>query len=156
MKQMNKLFAESIKTPYLPELKLDADPWVKTQREREYRFLSNQRQTIYFNYQSIQLFKDDGSKKKLERYVLKTQILEFIYHLVLYLVLEQSFNKKEVDESISLIVSTNEIEQQTVKDDKKQKSVIEYFLKVENHQIDKTLVILLMQHVEKKRCCGFT
>jgi hypothetical protein len=93
---------------------------------------------------------DDGSKKKLERYVLKTLALDFIYHLVLYLVLEQSFNKKEVEESISLIVSTNEIEQQTVMDDKKQKSVIDYFLKVENHQIDKTLVGLLMQHLEKK------
>jgi hypothetical protein len=69
---MNKLFADSIKTPYLPELKLDADPWVKTQREREFRFLCNQRQTIYFNYQSIQAFKG--------------RLLTLIYTLVVFIV----------------------------------------------------------------------
>ncbi|KAI8375615.1 hypothetical protein EDC96DRAFT_495935 [Choanephora cucurbitarum] len=144
--EMMKHYAELLKTPYL-ETASD-DPWIQQHKSLTRKKLSNLRQSIYFNYQAAQLLKD--AKKSLEKYILKTQCIEFLFQLVIYLILDQSYNKAEVSQSSSLCISLEDIEKQRIVDAKEQKWVITYFIRENDHKYDKTSVVEIEALMKKK------
>jgi hypothetical protein len=162
-------FSDILQTPYIgAEEIVSADKWVIDYKARELTTLKNIRKSIYFNYQAIQLFhgkKEDKSfcnephtnllldasaQKSLEKFLLKSQCIDFLYHLVLYLILSQSFNKAEVAESTSLCITMEDIEKQSIVDTKQQKCVVTYFIRENDHKYDKTAIVEIEEIVKKK------
>jgi hypothetical protein len=101
-------------------------------------------------YTEYNISVDSTSKKNLEKFILKNQIVDFLYHFVLYLVLSQSFNKMEVIDSTSLCISMNDIEKHSIVDSKQQKYVITYFIRENDHKYDKTSVMEIENIIKKK------
>ena len=77
-------------------------------------------------------------------------MVEFLYHLVIYLILAQSFNKSEVIESTSLCITIDDIEKQNIVDSKQQKCVITYFVRENDHKYDKTCILEIEEIIKKK------
>lgn len=51
-------FADLLQTPYIEtEAVISDDAWIVEHKQRELQMLINLRQSIYFNYQAMQLFK---------------------------------------------------------------------------------------------------
>ena len=84
---------------------------------------------------------DEAARKSLEKYLLKNQCTEFLYHFVLYIILDQSYSRAEVEQSTSLCISTEDITKQSITDIKQQRSVIAYFIRENDHKYDKTGVL---------------
>lgn len=144
-------FSDVLQTPYIEaEEIISADKWVIDHKERELSSLYNLRKLIYFNYKAIQQFKDPSSYKSVEKFILKNQLVEYLFHLVIYLILSQSFNKNEVAESTSLCITLEDIEKQNILDSKQQKCVITYFVRENDHKYDKTSVIEIENIIKKK------
>ncbi|KAI9272559.1 hypothetical protein BY458DRAFT_160286 [Sporodiniella umbellata] len=154
-KTLGQLFKNMMQTPYVVQTKMEGDDWVTEQKAREYRTLTSIRNSIYFNYQSICLFEDETARKSLEKYVLKNQCIEFLYHLVLYVILDQSFSQTEVEKSTSLCIPAQDITQQKVIDMKQQKFVIAYFIRENDHKYDKTSVVEVDELLKAKKLKAF-
>lgn len=86
----------------------------------------------------------------MEKFILKNQCIDFLYHLVLYLILSQSFNKAEVAESTSLCITMDDIEKQSIVDTKQQKCVVTYFIRENDHKYDKTALVEIEDILKKK------
>ncbi|KAI8382323.1 hypothetical protein BD560DRAFT_452915 [Blakeslea trispora] len=139
---MVKQYAELLKTPYLETgIATSCDPWIKEHKSVTLKKLASLRRSIYFNYQSAQLFQ---GRLRI------TQCIEFLFHLVIYLVLDQSYNKAEVSQSSSLCITLEDIEKQRIVDAKEQKWVITYFVRENDHKYDKTSVIEIEELLKKK------
>ncbi|KAI9359359.1 hypothetical protein BD770DRAFT_362932 [Pilaira anomala] len=144
-------FDDILQTPYIEaEEIVSADKWVVEHKARELATLLNIRRSIYFNYQATRLLQDASAKKSLEKFILKNQCTDFLYHLVLYLVLAQSFNKAEVVDSTSLCITVDDIEKNNIADTKQQKYVIAYFIRENDHKYDKTFIIEIEENIKKK------
>lgn len=76
--------------------------------------------------------------------------MDYLFHLVIYLILSQSFNKNEVAESTSLCITIKDIEKQSILDSKQQKCVITYFMRENDHKYDKTSVVEIENIIKKK------
>ncbi|EIE83617.1 hypothetical protein RO3G_08322 [Rhizopus delemar RA 99-880] len=131
-KTLAQQFNEMMQTPYVIQSRMEGDGWVMKQREREYRTLVGLRNSIYFNYKAICLFE------------------EFLYHLVLYVILDQSYCQAEVEQSTSLCISAEDITKQNITDTKQQKCVVAYFIRENDHRYDKTSVLEVEELLKKK------
>ncbi|ORE22291.1 hypothetical protein BCV71DRAFT_241112 [Rhizopus microsporus] len=136
-KPLNDRFDEMMQTPYTAQIKMDGDSWVVKQKSREYQTLVSMRSSIYFNYKAICLFE------------------EFLYHFVLYIILDQSYSRAEVEQSTSLCISTEDITKQSITDIKQQRSVIAYFIRENDHKYDKTGVLEMEGLLKKKKLASF-
>ncbi|KAG1171783.1 hypothetical protein G6F70_003820 [Rhizopus microsporus] len=154
-KPLNDRFDEMMQTPYTAQIKMDGDSWVVKQKSREYQTLVSMRSSIYFNYKAICLFEDEAARKSLEKYLLKNQCTEFLYHFVLYIILDQSYSRAEVEQSTSLCISTEDITKQSITDIKQQRSVIAYFIRENDHKYDKTGVLEMEGLLKKKKLASF-
>lgn len=167
-------FEDILQTPFIEAQEIvSADKWVVQYKARELSTVLNLGKSIYYNYQAIQLFqgkkrklvswdsklkkkKIDGSaQKSLEKFLLKTQCIDFLYHLVIYTILSQSFNKAEVAESTSLCITIDDIEKQSISDAKQQKYVITYFIRENDHKYDKTSIVEIEEILKKKKMSVF-
>ncbi|KAI7893397.1 uncharacterized protein EV154DRAFT_501861 [Mucor mucedo] len=149
-------FADILQTPFIEAQEIvSADKWVVQYKARELDTVLNLGQSIYYNYQAIQVFGDGSAKKSLEKFVLKTQCVDFLYHLVIYTILSQSFNKAEVAESTSLCITIEDIEKQAILDAKQQKYVITYFIRENDHKYDKTSIVEIEEILKKKNLSLF-
>ncbi|KAI9485639.1 MAG: hypothetical protein EXX96DRAFT_592666 [Benjaminiella poitrasii] len=130
---MTNQFSEFLQTPYLEtDTIVSGDKWITENKIQKLQKLSNLRQTIYFNYKAIQIFE------------------EYLFHLVIYLVLDQSYNKSEVSQSTSLCISLEDIENERIVDSKQQKYVISYFIRENDHKYDNTSVVEIEELLKKK------
>ncbi|KAG0918960.1 hypothetical protein G6F62_004991 [Rhizopus arrhizus] len=136
-KTLVQQFTEMMQTPYVIQSRMEGDSWVMKQREREYRTLVGLRNSIYFNYKAISLFE------------------EFLYHLVLYVILDQSYCQAEVEQSTSLCISAEDITKQNIMDTKQQKCVVAYFIRENDHRYDKTSVLEVEELLKKKKLKTF-
>lgn len=160
-------FAELLQTPYVEtDFIVSGDQWIMENKSRELRKLLNLRQSIYFNFQAAKVFTgtftrnkqwsllifrlDSASRKSLEKYILKNQCTEYLFHLVVYSVLDQSYNKAEVGQSSSLCITLEDIEEQKITDAKQQKYVISYFIRENDHKYDNTSIIEIEALMKKK------
>ncbi|KAI9268456.1 hypothetical protein EDC94DRAFT_600279 [Helicostylum pulchrum] len=144
-------FDDILQTPYIEaEEIVSADEWVVEHKAQELAALLNIRKSIYFNFKATQLFQDTSAQKSLQKFILKNQCTDFLYHLVLYSVLSQSFNKTEVAQSTSLCITIDDIEKQSIVDAKQQKCVIAYFIRENDHKYDKTSIIEIEEIIKKK------
>lgn len=98
---------------------------------------------------------DGAAQKSLEKFLLKTQCIDFLYHLVIYTILSQSFNKAEVAESTSLCITIDDIEKQSILDAKQHKYVITYFIRENDHKYDKTSIVEIEDILKKKNIALF-
>jgi hypothetical protein len=76
--------------------------------------------------------------------------MEFLFHLVIFSILDQSYNKTEVSQSTSLCITLEDIENQRIVDSKEQKCVIAYFIRENDHKYDKTSIIETESLLKKK------
>ncbi|CAO0796168.1 unnamed protein product [Mucor circinelloides] len=149
-------FSDILQTPFIEtEAIISGDEWILEQKTRELKKLESLRQSIYFNNQAKALFQDDAVQKSLEKYILKNQCTEFLFHLVIFLVLDQSYNKAEVSQSTSLCIKLEDIENQSIVDAKQQKCVISYFIRENDHKYDNTSVIEIEGLLKKKKLDQF-
>ncbi|KAL9547757.1 hypothetical protein MBANPS3_006002 [Mucor bainieri] len=149
-------FSDILQTPYIEtEAIVSGDEWILEQKTRARMKLESLRQSIYFNDQAKKLFQDATAQKSLEKYILKNQCTEFLFHLVIYLVLDQSYNKAEVSQSTSLCIKLEDIENQSIVDAKQQKCVISYFIRENDHKYDNTHVIEIEEMLKKKKLDQF-
>lgn len=149
-------FSDILQTPFIEtETVVSGDAWIIEQKTREIKQLESLRQSIYFNDQAKKLFQDTATQRSLEKYILKNQCTEFLYHLVIYLVLDQSYNKAEVGQSTSLCIKLEDIENQSIVDSKQQKCVISYFIRENDHKYDNTSVIEIEGLLKKKKLDKF-
>ncbi|KAI7902698.1 uncharacterized protein BX663DRAFT_510177 [Cokeromyces recurvatus] len=153
---MMNQFTDFLQTPYLEtDAIVSGDKWIIEHKTRELKKLCNLRQTIYFNYKAMQLFEDPVTQKSLEKYILKNQCVEYAFHFVIYLVLDQSYNKSEVSQSTSLCISLEDIENERIIDSKQQKYVVSYFIRENDHKYDNTSVIEIEDLLKKKQLDKF-
>ncbi|CEP14447.1 hypothetical protein [Parasitella parasitica] len=149
-------FSEVVQTPFIEtEAIVSGDEWIIQQKTRELEKLESLRQSIYFNDQAKKLFQDAAARKSLEKYILRNQCTEFLYHLVIYLILDQSYNKKEVSQSTSLCIRLEDIENQSIIDLKQQKCVIAYFIRENDHRYDNTSVVEIEKLLKDKKLDEF-
>ncbi|KAF1807420.1 hypothetical protein FB192DRAFT_1022126 [Mucor lusitanicus] len=149
-------FSDILQTPYIEtEAITSGDAWILEQKTRALKKLESLRQSIYFNDQAKKLFQDAAAQKSLEKYILKNQCTEFLFHLVIYLVLDQSYNKAEVSQSTSLCIKLEDIENQSIVDAKQQKCVISYFIRENDHKYDNTYVVEIEEMLKKKKLDQF-
>ncbi|GAN05483.1 hypothetical protein MAM1_0093c04954 [Mucor ambiguus] len=149
-------FSDISQTPYIEtEAIVSGDEWILEQKTRTLKKLESLRQSIYFNDQAKELFRDAAVQKSLEKYILKNQCTEFLFYLVIYLVLDQSYNKAEVSQSASLCIKLEDIENQSIVDAKQQKYVISYFIRENDHRYDNTHVISIEEMLKKKKLDQF-
>ncbi|KAG2214697.1 hypothetical protein INT46_000916 [Mucor plumbeus] len=149
-------FSDILQTPFIDtETVISGDSWIIEQKTQEIKKLESLRQSIYFNNEAKKLFQDTAAQKSLEKYILKNQCTEFLYHLVIYLVLDQSYNKAEVSQSTSLCIKLDDIENQSIVDYKEQKCVISYFIRENDHKYDNTSVIEIEELLKKKKLDKF-
>jgi hypothetical protein len=76
--------------------------------------------------------------------------MEFLFHLVIFSILDQSYNKAEVSQSTSLCITLEDIENQRIVDSKQQKCVIAYFIRENDHKYDKTSIVETEELLKKK------
>ncbi|KAI8647624.1 hypothetical protein BD408DRAFT_327133, partial [Parasitella parasitica] len=144
-------FSDVLQTPFIEtEAIVSGDEWIIQQKTLELKKLESLRQSIYFNYQAKELFQDTAAQKSLQKYILRNQCTEFLYHLVIYLVLDQSYNKAEVSQSTSLCIKLEDIENQRIVDTKQQKCVISYFIRENDHRYDNTSVVEIEKLLKDK------
>ncbi|CAO3634288.1 unnamed protein product [Mucor fragilis] len=149
-------FSDILQTPYIEtEAIVSGDAWILEQKARTLKKLESLRQSIYFNDQAKKLFHDSAAQKSLEKYILKNQCTEFLFYLVIYLVLDQSYNKAEVSQSTSLCIKLEDIENQSIVDAKQQKYVISYFIRENDHKYDNTHVVEIEELLKKKKLDQF-
>ncbi|KAI8988285.1 hypothetical protein BDF20DRAFT_317481 [Mycotypha africana] len=156
-KQMVSYYNELLKTPYFETKEiLSNDEWINTHKRLLIKKLTNIRQCIYYNYKALSLFTDDGSAhKSLEKYLLKNQCTDFLFHFVIYSVVSQSFSKDEVAGSSSLCIQPENIENEDIVDTKQQKNVISHFLEADDHKYDKSMVTEIEGLLKKKDLSQF-
>ncbi|KAK4517468.1 uncharacterized protein ATC70_000805 [Mucor velutinosus] len=149
-------FSDILQTPYIEtEAIVSGDAWILEQKTRALKKLESLRQSIYFNDQAKKLFQDAAAQKSLEKYILKNRCTEFLFHLVIYLVLDQSYNKAEVNQSTSLCIKLEDIENQSIVDAKQQRCVISYFIRENDHKYDNTYVVEIEEMLKKKKLDQF-
>ncbi|KAI8993432.1 hypothetical protein BDB01DRAFT_326341 [Pilobolus umbonatus] len=150
MKSMNKEYEDIMKTPYVPELHITVDKWISQYKLKEYQSLVDLRHSIYFNYMSACSFKDKTAKKKLEKYILKDQGNDFLFHLVIYSVLNQSYSQSDIEQS-TLDILPADIENSVTMDAKDRKRVIDTFVQSNDHRYDKSDIIQFSQLLQEKK-----